>query len=52
MNSIDSVRKKEDNEEGYQYEISSLLAWLQCLDWMNNVAYKLSLKKYNARLTN
>lgn len=49
MNNLKSHKLRDNNEEMYQYGLSSLHAWIRCMECLLHIAYRLEVKKWNCR---
>lgn len=51
MNNLDVILKKDVNLGAYQYGLSTLHAWIRCMEWILHIAFKLPVQKWNVQLT-
>ncbi|KAH9629716.1 hypothetical protein HF086_001529 [Spodoptera exigua] len=49
MNNLKSLAQKENNEEVFQYGMSSLHAWIRSMECLLHIAYRLDFKKWSCR---
>ena len=51
MNDINYVLSRPVDQEAFKYFIPILHAWIRCLEYSSNVAYRLTIKHSNSRYT-
>ncbi|KAG6462459.1 hypothetical protein O3G_MSEX013270 [Manduca sexta] len=49
MNNLESHNLRDNDEEMYQYGLSSLHAWIKCMECLLHIAYRLEVKKWSCR---
>ncbi|RVE46869.1 hypothetical protein evm_008514 [Chilo suppressalis] len=49
MNDLDSVERRPKNTNTYQYGLSSLHAWIRCMECLIHIAYRMEIKKWSCR---
>lgn len=48
MNDLSKVTARPDNESAYQYGLSTLHAWIRCMEMILHISYNLSFKTWSA----
>lgn len=49
MNNLEKIGSKPDNMNAYEYGLSTLHAWIRCMELILHISYNLSFKKWAAR---
>lgn len=48
MNDISKVTARQENKDAFQYGLSTLHAWIRCMDMILHISYNLEFKKWSA----
>lgn len=48
MNNLEKVRAMPENEQAFEYGLSTLHAWIRCLEMILHISYNLDFKKWMA----
>lgn len=46
MNNLEKIESKPDNMNAYEYGLSTLHAWIRCMELILHISYNLSFKKW------
>lgn len=49
MNSLDTVRQKEENKFTFEFGLSTLHAWIRFMECILHIAYRIGIQKWSAR---